>query len=148
MSRLLMTLMALSAAVACSAAAQPENQAYVAQLDAPPAESALADAPAEAAAFVSESMHCEIRATRTASGVRLEAIAHGIASATGEYSLVVTKNGAAGSSDISQGGEFDAASGETSLGVAEIGLERGASFDAHLSVRDAFGEECETELRS
>lgn len=148
MSRLLITLMALTAAVACSAAAQPENQAYVSQLDAAPVESARAEAAPEVATLMSENMHCEIRATRTAGGVRLEAIAHGIASATGEYSLVVTKSGSGGSSDISQGGEFDAASGETSLGVAEIGLERGASFDAHLSVRDAFGEECETELRS
>ncbi|MGE0596447.1 MAG: curli-like amyloid fiber formation chaperone CsgH [Hyphomonadaceae bacterium] len=144
MSRLLMSLMALSAAVACSAAARPASDTA-----APAAQFATAPAQeARAAQFAEENMRCEVLATRTAGGVRIEAIAHADRASSGEYSLIVRKSGAGGASDVQQGGEFDVADAASALlGVAEFGVERGARVHARLEVRDADGAVCRDEVR-
>lgn len=80
---------------------------------------------------------CEILVARTSSGVRITPVVRAHGSTHGEYSLVVTKTGASGSSDISQGGPFDAAHGErVKLSASEFSLERGARFRAVLTITE------------
>ena len=94
-------------------------------------------------------LSCEVRATRTGNGVQLAALVHAHRPASGEYDLVITKLGAGGSSDISQGGEFAVAAGSTSvLGTAELGLEEHARFTARLTLHDAGGNTCAHEIKS
>lgn len=92
-------------------------------------------------------MRCEILATRTSAGLRIEALAYADRASSGEYSLIVTKSGAGGASDITQAGEFDVADAASALlGVAEFNLEPGARVHARLEVRDADGEACSDEI--
>lgn len=179
MSRTLMAVFALSAAAACAAAAttttaQGPSQSQIvdaasdrladasATMAAPPSVNAANApavetaqyiapdvAPAPIAVAASAAMTCEIRATRTADGVRLEAFAHTSGPIVGTYDIAVTKSGASGSSDISQGGEFDTASAPTAaLGASELSLERGDRLHARLSVHASNGTSCHDDLRS
>jgi hypothetical protein len=80
---------------------------------------------------------CEILVVRTSNGVRITPVVRAHGSTHGEYSLVVTKTGASGSSDISQGGPFDAVRGErVKLSASEFSLERGARFRAVLTITE------------
>jgi hypothetical protein len=93
-------------------------------------------------------LSCVIDVDRTANGIRITPVVKSGRSLAGEYSLVITKSGASGSSDISQGGPFAAARGERiELGSSEISLERGAKFRAVLKVR-ADGREICREISS
>jgi len=176
MSRTLMAVFAVTAAAACAAAATTpmaqsptESQiiGHVADrladasatmsvapsVNAATADPAHYDAPAERVAPTpiasSAAMTCEIRATRTSDGVRLESFAHASGPLTGTYDLIVTKSGSAGSSDINQGGEFDTLSEPSaSLGASEISLEPGARLHARLVVHGDNGVECRDEIRS
>jgi hypothetical protein len=86
---------------------------------------------------------CDIDIDRTSNGIRVTPIIRADKSLSGEYSLVITKSGASGSSDISQGGPFDAARGErVRLGASEFSMERGAKFRAVLKVRAGGREIC------
>jgi hypothetical protein len=86
---------------------------------------------------------CEIDVYRTSNGIRVTPIVRAGKSLSGEYSLVITKSGAGGSSDISQGGPFDAARGErVKLSASEFSMERGAKFRAVLKVRADGREVC------
>lgn len=86
---------------------------------------------------------CDIDVDRTSNGIRVTPIIRADTSMSGEYSLVITKDGAAGSSDISQGGPFDAARGErVRLSASEFSMERGATFRAVLKVRSGGREIC------
>lgn len=134
----------LAEASATMAASPAENAATAApaQYEAPPAQY---DAPPPAA--VSAAMTCEIRATPTAGGVRLESFAHASGPITGSYDLVVTKSGSAGSSNINQGGEFDTIEGPSaSLGASEISVEPGARVHARLTVHADNGAICHDDL--
>ncbi|MDX2276745.1 MAG: curli-like amyloid fiber formation chaperone CsgH [Hyphomonadaceae bacterium] len=173
MSRTLMAVLAVTAAAACAAAAttpaaqSPTESQIVGQVTdrladasatmaiSPSANAATAqyDAPAERSAPTpiasSAAMTCEIRATPTADGVRLESFAHASGPLTGTYDLIVTKSGSAGSSDINQGGDFDTLSEPSaSLGMSEISLEPGARLHARLIVHGDNGVECRDEIRS
>lgn len=100
---------------------------------APHAETQHARAPAS----------CEIIVDRTGQGVRITPVIHADSAMSGGYSLVVTKTGASGSSDISQGGPFDAARGErVKLSTSEVSLERGARFRAVLTITEDGREIC------
>jgi hypothetical protein len=80
-------------------------------------------------------VQCEIRSTRVPGGIALETLATAQKRVAGTYRLVVTKNGPAGTSDIVQGGAFRAGRGkDTVLGSVELGIERGASYVAKLSL--------------
>jgi hypothetical protein len=99
-------------------------------------------APAKVQRAVSR-FSCDIDIDRTSNGIRVTPIVHADKSMSGEYSLTITKSGAAGSSDISQGGEFDAARGEhVRLSSSEFSMERGAKFRAVLEVRAGGREVC------
>jgi len=86
---------------------------------------------------------CDIDIDRTSNGIRVTPIIRADKSMAGEYSLVITKSGASGSSDISQGGPFDAARGErVRLSASAFSIERGAKFRAVLKVRAGGREIC------
>ena len=68
---------------------------------------------------------CDIDIDRTSNGIRVTPIIRADKSMAGEYSLVITKSGASGSSDISQGGPFDAARGER-VRLERVGILDGA----------------------
>lgn len=86
---------------------------------------------------------CDIDVDRTPNGIRVTPVVRAHKELSGEYSLVITKSGASGSSDISQGGPFEAARGErVRLGASEFSMERGARFRAVLKVRAGGREIC------
>lgn len=89
---------------------------------------------------------CEILATKTPQGLRLEALTYADQSFHGDYDFVVTARSSGGSSDIRQGGQVDLAGGEeATVGLTELSTSR---FRAVLSVRDAAGEICRAEQES
>ena len=154
MSRHLITLASLAVAAACSSGVASEAQ--LASRTAPP-DAELDGAPPLLAAppvvivrpapvvvrQQDDSLWCDISVKRTLNGVRIQPIVRSDRQVSGEYSLVITKSGISGSSDISQGGPFDAARGvKQELGAAEISLERGAKFRAVLKVRSGGHEVC------
>lgn len=95
-----------------------------------------------------ESLFCDIKVVKTSHGVRITPIVRSDRFVSGEYSIVITRKGGGGSSDISQGGPFDAPRGvKQELGSSEISLERGSSFHAVLKVR-ANGREVCRDIRS
>lgn len=86
---------------------------------------------------------CRIRETKTANGLRLEAIVDADHAVYGAYEFVVTAKGPGGNSDVSQGGPVDLAAGErATVGSAEFSGKR---YRAFLAFRDAHGALCETE---
>ena len=92
---------------------------------------------------------CELKLKRTSHGVQLEAWVRALQATAGEYQLIVTKIGPAGSSDVSQGGEFSVgARSATVLGSTEFGLERHGRLKAHLILSDRHGRLCEHEIES
>lgn len=129
MKKLVMTIVALAAASACTAAAQP-NEHRSAHAGVRRAE-------------------CTIDVTRTRHGVRFEALARSFAPASGEYELVLTKLDRGGSSDIVQGGAYRLAAGdENLLGSSELSLERGGRYRARLVLWDGDREVCRAVRRS
>lgn len=89
------------------------------------------------------SFSCDIDVDRTSNGIRVTPVVRADKALSGEYTLVITKSGAGGSSDISQGGPFDAARGKSvRLGSSEFSMERGAKFRAVLKVRADGREIC------
>lgn len=131
MSKHLVTLAAIGALMACSAAARPAASAAL---------------EAQAASPV---LSCEVRLTPTRHGLRIEALAHGAAAAAGEYDLVISKSGPNGASDISQGGAFEVGSdAHVTLSSAEFNIERGDHYRASLALRDETGVLCRDERRS
>ena len=95
------------------------------------------------------SVSCELKLKRTSDGVQLEAWVRALQATSGEYQLIVTKIGPAGSSDVSQGGEFAVgARSATVLGSTEFGLEPRARLKARLILSDRRGRLCEHEIES
>lgn len=165
MSRHLIAFTAAIALAGCSAgmAAETVSEAYlpseegtlIQELDgAPPF--VVAEAPPVVAQFAppaaptakattvkDEAMFCDISVVKTSHGVRITPVVRAGRGVSGEYSLTITKSGGAGSSDISQGGPFDAPRGvKQELGSSEISLERGSRFHAVLKVRAGGREVC------
>lgn len=101
------------------------------------------EAPPQVIVPVQASFSCDIDIDRTSRGIRITPVVHADRAMSGEYSLVITKSGASGSSDINQGGPFDAGRGEEiALGASEFSLERGDRFRAVLKVRSGGREIC------
>jgi|JI8StandDraft_1071087.scaffolds.fasta_scaffold22307_2 hypothetical protein len=113
-----------------------------------PAPRVIAPEPLAPPAVVRADFTCDIDVVRTANGIRITPVVRADRTLDGEYSLVITRTGAAGSSDINQGGPFDAARGErVKLGASEISFERGDTYRAVLKVR-ANGREICRDTRS
>lgn len=84
---------------------------------------------------------CTIQAENVQGGLRLEALVATQHHAAGTYQLTLAKVGPAGSSDVSQGGEFSRLPGATSvLSGSEISLERGAKLTAKLALTTSEGD--------
>jgi hypothetical protein len=78
---------------------------------------------------------CELHVRSAGQGVVLEGIARSGVPVSGRYSLTIAKDGDAGSADIQQGGSFAVGAGGTSsLSQVDLSLERGASYNAVLTV--------------
>ena len=140
----LMTVAALALVTACAAQALTDARTDLP----PPAAPVVVAEGARAApeAFIRSPVACDIRATRTANGVRLEAIARADRAMRGAYNFVITARGSGGSSDVTQGGPIDLTAGRSvTVGVAEISSSR---FHAVLTLSDANGELCRLERRS
>ena len=85
-------------------------------------------------------LSCEIRSSKSSGGVRLEALATGSAGATGEYEFVVAKSGGGGSSNVTQGGDFQIGPDEvTVLGEVTLGPGEASSVKAVLKVTGPSG---------
>ena len=137
-------LTALALVTACSASAGPYATPYVAPAAATPAP------PAEAAATVPTraGATCDIRTTRTARSVRIDAVAHAQRAFTGRYELLVRSSGGANASDIVQQGPVDFAPGAVvTLASSEIGAAHRGHTDIILTLRDANGVVCHLERR-
>ncbi|HEX7790215.1 MAG TPA: curli-like amyloid fiber formation chaperone CsgH [Afipia sp.] len=166
MSRHLIAFSAVVALAGCSAGmtAEAVQEAYapseqygdlVSGLDGAPPPVVVVEAPHTArpppppiVVRQAESLFCDIKVVKTSRGVRITPIVRSDRFVSGEYSIVITKKGGGGSSDISQGGPFDAPRGvKQELGSSEISLERGSSFRAVLKVR-ANGREVCRDIRS
>lgn len=99
----------------------------------------------EAAAPAPEA-NCRIRETPTANGLRLEAIVTADHAVYGEYEFIIEAKGSGGSSNISQGGPVELASGErATVGSAEVSARR---YRAFLTLSDADGALCTAERLS
>lgn len=89
--------------------------------------------------FAGDLPRCEIRAEPNGRGVVLEGLVFADVPLSGSYRFRVSQNGAGGSSQINQGGEFDAAPGAPeSVGTVSLGSGPG-SFTATLTVSWAGG---------
>ena len=88
-----------------------------------------------------------------AEGLAVDAVATGDAAIEraipDEYDLVISKHGPSGSSDISQGGPFEAPeNADVTLSASEFGIVRGDRYRARLVLRNQSGEICRDERRS
>jgi len=126
----------------------PEPEALAPIVPPAAAPRIIAPEPVAPPAAVRADFTCDIDVVRTPNGIRITPVVRADRTLNGEYSLVITKTGAAGSSDINQGGPFDAARGErVKLGASEISFERGDKYRAVLKVR-ANGREICRDARS
>ena len=92
------------------------------------------------ASKTSSALACEIRSTPTPGGVRLEAIVMSSVGVSGEYDLIVAKSGGGGTSNISQGGDFEVGPGEeTLLGEVTLGAGEQTHVTADLTVTSTDG---------
>ena len=88
-----------------------------------------------------KALSCEIRSTDIRGGVRLQAIVAGRGGASGEYEFLVAKSGGGGTSNVSQGGDFDISAGnETVVGEVTLGSGEKAKVKASLTVTSANGK--------
>lgn len=141
----LVTVAVLALVAACAAQARNETLESV-----PPTEASVVVAEATRVAqtaSVSAAVTCDIRATRTALGVRLEAIAHADRAVRGAYAFDITARGAGGSSDVTQGGSFAVEAGGNGAIVGSVEIPSG-SYRVVLTLSDAAGELCRLERRS
>jgi len=140
----LMTVAALGLVTACAAQAPTGAQTETLL----PAARVPAAEPLQASPGAPETLGatCDIRETRTAGGLRLEAIVQADQAVRGEYDFVITALSRGGSSDVTQGGAVNLAAGQGAVvGAAEIPA---GSYRAALTLGDAGGELCRVEHRS
>lgn len=125
---------ALAVGTACAAPAPATAYALL-----PPDEARPEAAPAASA-------DCWIRETKTANGVRLEAVVRAYDAVYGTYDFSVTSHGPGGGTDVTQSGEVDLADGKSAtVGSAEFS---GGRYRAFLTLRDAGGELCSAQQLS
>ena len=82
-------------------------------------------------------LRCEIRQTVQGGAILLEPVVYADRSTNGTYSVSVSGSGASGSTNIRQGGAFEASAGNpASLGQMSVGAN-GAAYDVKLKVTAA-----------
>jgi hypothetical protein len=95
----------------------------------------------------SDAISCEIRSSKSSGGILLEAVATGQAQTTGEYEFVISKSGGGGTSDITQGGEFEIGpEEEVILGEVALGSGEGTSVRARLTLSEGGKVLCEAQV--
>jgi hypothetical protein len=95
----------------------------------------------------SDAVSCEIRSSKSSGGLLLEAVATGRSRTTGEYEFVISKSGGGGTSDITQGGEFEIGPKEEAiLGEVAVGSAEGAFVRARLTLTDGGKVLCEAQF--
>ncbi|MDZ4760059.1 MAG: curli-like amyloid fiber formation chaperone CsgH [Alphaproteobacteria bacterium] len=95
------------------------------------------------------SASCDIRVRPTRGGVEVTGVARPGYPMSGEYDFVITRSGASGSSDITQGGPFNGRAGDDiSLSSTEISLGRRDRYRAVLTLTANGREICRREIRS
>jgi len=167
-------LLTAAALAACSAGMQPSdaslNQTSLSQSVAPQpidpqafAESLTPDSPIETApaepvrlpeeplarAQLTKRASCDIIVQPTSHGIRLKAVARMADPVSGHYSMVVTKRGRSGSSDITQGGPFrSSGQKDVSLSSAELSVEEASHYRAVLTLHVKDRQVCRSEIRS
>ncbi len=125
---------ALAVVTACAAPAPASTYALLSPDEARPEAKPAASA------------DCWIRETKTANGVRLEAVVRAKDAVYGSYDFSVTSHGPGGGTGVTQGGEVDFPHGKSAtVGSAELSAER---YRAILTLRDASGELCSAEQLS
>jgi hypothetical protein len=125
---------ALAVVTACAAPVPAPTYALL-----PPDEARPEAAPAASAV-------CWIRETKTANGMRLEAVVRAYSAVYGSYDFSVTSQGPGGGTDVTQGGEVVLTDGKsTTVGSAEFS---GGRYRALLTLRDAGSELCSAEQLS
>ncbi|MBB3394760.1 curli-like amyloid fiber formation chaperone CsgH [Rhizobium sp. BK060] len=81
-----------------------------------------------------EAQLCEIKATRGAGMVRLDALVHADKHISGTYTFHVVKSGGGGSSTSSQSGDFDAIAGHAAI-LSSVSLDsKGTEYKVTLDV--------------
>ena len=79
-------------------------------------------------------VHCEIQVKPLGGGIELQGIVFASTPVQGAYELQVSKSGGGGSSNINQGGDFDASpNAPARLGVVTLGGDKG-TYRARLKV--------------
>ena len=80
---------------------------------------------------------CDIHLSAEGRMMRLEAVFHGAKPASGEFRLVVRKQGVSGTSQTIQQGRFTARpdGGQKALGSVMVGLSAGDALSAELTVQ-------------
>lgn len=93
-------------------------------------------------------LHCEILTRKVSKNLELTGVVWSSTPATGSYSFVLTKQGAAGSSNVAQSGMFQVASTEKRIvGSILVNALRGDRYHARLSARSDNDEVmCDTRL--
>lgn len=93
-----------------------------------------------ATALPSSPPACEVRASDTAAGLMLESVVYGAPGTLGSYSFSLEKSGPAGTSSVSQGGDYEIGSeGEAVVSVTEVSKGRKDHYSALLTIENDGG---------
>jgi hypothetical protein len=137
---------------ACSATPQPGgDEAQLLAYPAPVAIDQPPDAPdLDGAPHVDFSRaDCDIHISRTGQGVAITPVAMLDRPISGEYDLVLSKDGPSGASDVTQGGPFNGRTGETvKLGRTELSLGRRDHYRVVLTLTNRGRAICRREVRN
>ena len=83
---------------------------------------------------------CEIRAYDVAGGVRIESVVYGAPGSSGSYQLSLARSGSGGTSNVSQGGEYEIdGAGEAVVSVTEFNRGSRDRYSVEMTVEDAHG---------
>lgn len=83
---------------------------------------------------------CEVRLTQIPEGLRIAGVVHGRPGVSGVYRLQLTKSGAGGDSQVSQGGAYTiSASSETTVSESDFNLAPGDVYRVSMTATGATG---------
>jgi len=83
---------------------------------------------------------CEIHAYDVAGGVRIESVVYGAPGSSGFYELSLARSGSGGTSNVSQGGEYEIdGAGEAVVSVTEFNRGSRDRYSVEMTVEDAHG---------
>ena len=92
------------------------------------------------AGSLSQSTTCEIKAASNGGMLALQGVVHAGMALSGSYQMRVSGQGPGGSSNLNQGGQFNAAAGEAVTLGQVIVDNSGGTYDVMLSIDSAVGK--------